>query len=67
MNAVKGALGLVIVEIMYWLIPPDHDPVFTALPVQMKMFCLLALVSLFFGGVVMFAWGVWDQYKKPQS
>ncbi len=58
MNAFRGAIGVLLVELWWWITPPDQDPRVLALPVSVRLALGLGLTLILFAGVAMFAWGV---------
>jgi hypothetical protein len=63
MNALRGAVGILMLEAVIYLMPPDHDPAFGALSLALKFFTVFALAALFWGGIAMFMWGVINQHS----
>jgi hypothetical protein len=62
MNALRGALSVMIIEAVFFIYPQNHDPAFSALPFGLQLFTVLALVLAMGAGIIMFIWGVVDQH-----
>lgn len=58
MSTLKGVLSVLLLEAMYCLIPPDHDPAFMALSKPLQIFTLIALAALGMAAFFFFASGL---------
>lgn len=69
MNALRGALAVLMAGAAVWLIPADHDPAVMALPIGLKLLLVVALLCCFFAAAAMFVWGVVarEPWKDPKS
>lgn len=54
MKAIKGALSALIIVAVFYLTPPEHDPIFMGLPWKLQMSCFLGWLGSATFGVALF-------------
>lgn len=64
MNTLKGAAAVFIFGFAWWLLPPDNDPTFMAVPIGLRLFTGFSLVFMMLGAMALFAWGVTDDLRR---
>lgn len=64
MNTIKGAVWVLSLEAAFWLLPPDHDPAFMALPWRLQAIVILGCVAFAAAGLILFVHTAMSE-KKP--
>lgn len=72
MNAVRGAVGVGIIALAFWLGPADRDPIMMSLPWKFQLLIILALTAMMLAGTIVFFWGVvadepWKNMKADDA
>lgn len=70
LNTLKGAIAVIIIEVAFYLVPPDHDPAFSALRPSLQLFTIIALSAAMLGGIILFMAGIFielDQKFRKDS
>jgi len=57
MSAIKGAVGMLLIVLMFWMTPPDRDPTFMNLPWKLQALAILGALLLMVGGALLILWG----------
>lgn len=63
-SALKGIIGVLLIELGFYLIPESHDPAFISLPIPLRLFIILALLGTIVSGFFFISWGIADHFTK---